>query len=113
MSIEVFVRGLSLDDDSNEFDPNHAYGYIRVDVRGKPAKINRFHVDPKNRNKGVGSQMYQEFEEWAKEHGATTIEIFISPDNDLDFYDTVAFFTGKGFGPKGDHERRFIKDLVA
>lgn len=72
----------------------------------------RWKIPKEMRGQGRGKKLYEKFEEWAKEQGASCILAQITPDDVNDREDCIEIAAHLGFRPfsdKGDH--LFIKGL--
>jgi len=83
-------------------------------VKGDTAKISAIEISPSKQKQGVGTKYVQEFEKWAKEQGATKIEID-SYKKSTGFWEKMGFTLDKEFPIIGGVKQAFkygVKEIT-
>jgi len=73
-----------------------------LEERPGSAWLARLWVDPSVRRAGVGLLLIEAIDEWARERGATTLELSVTANNEA----AATFYARAGFAETGERRRR-------
>jgi ribosomal protein S18 acetylase RimI-like enzyme len=91
----------AIDDDEIAYfvaeDDDSVVGYLsgRQKENGETATISAIYADPNRRGEGIGTALLERFEEFCRDRGCRTIELWALAENDIGH----SFYQSRGFEP--------------